>query len=153
VSRHTRREFDVAEGRILDAAREVVRSFTAGEEDRSDCPYNRRGFGGDPNGTCSYGCQTEPDCHTSGPYPLTALALAFDNLDRLVAENDAIDEGDGQAWLAIPLHLVANAGDRKTICGDSADSGHVGYSTPEFDAHRVARGKTICPTCWEGRNQ
>lgn len=67
---------------VIEAAREVVRTWIADEEDRSDCPYNRRGWGdSDPTGTCSYGCQTEPDCHTSGPYPLTALAIAIGRLD------------------------------------------------------------------------
>jgi hypothetical protein len=58
--------------------------------DRSWCPYNRRGLpGADPNGICSFGCQTEPDCHASGPYPLTALLMACEELDLLDTEADA----------------------------------------------------------------
>lgn len=36
-------------------------------DDRSWCPYFRRGLpGADPNGTCSFGCWDEPSCLTSG---------------------------------------------------------------------------------------
>lgn len=39
------------------------------------CPYwecaylNRNAEGGDPNGTCSFGCTDEPVCVTGGPWP------------------------------------------------------------------------------------
>jgi hypothetical protein len=72
---------------VLDAARTVAESFVhaaePGYEDRSWCAYNCRHLpGADPLGTCSFGCQSEPDCQTSGPYPLDALVLAIEALDR-----------------------------------------------------------------------
>lgn len=68
---------------VLCAAEAVADSWEHDEIDKSDCPYNRRGFpGADPHGSCSYGCTTEPDCHTNGPYPLTALYLAVERLRK-----------------------------------------------------------------------
>jgi hypothetical protein len=55
--------------------------------DRSWCPYDRRGLpGADPTGSCSFGCQTEPDCQTSGPYPLSALLGVCEEMDLLGTE-------------------------------------------------------------------
>ena len=73
--------------RVIHAARIVAEHFVFADEwgsgeDRSWCPYNRRGLpGADPQGSCSFGCQTEPDCHTSGPYPLNALVIAIERMD------------------------------------------------------------------------
>jgi hypothetical protein len=72
---------------VLDAARIIAENFVHSdewniEEDRSWCPYNRRHLpGADPDGSCSFGCQTEPDCQTSGPYPLDALVIAIERMD------------------------------------------------------------------------
>lgn len=52
------------------------------EEDLSDCPYFRRCAGvpgADPDGSCSYSCQTEPSCITdrpSGGWPREAAHFA-----------------------------------------------------------------------------
>jgi hypothetical protein len=71
---------------VMHAARLVAENFVYADEwqtdDRSWCPYDRRGLpGADPKGSCAFGCQTEPDCQTSGPYPLAALVLAIEALD------------------------------------------------------------------------
>jgi hypothetical protein len=66
---------------LIDAAIAVAETWEANEEDRSDCPYNRRHSpGADPHGSCSYGCHSEPSCQTDGPWPMDRLVIAVDRL-------------------------------------------------------------------------
>lgn len=71
--------------RIVDIAASMATDFHFADlptyrvdEDRSWCPYGRRGLPGAPDdGICSFGCWEEPDCHASGPYPLAELDVIF----------------------------------------------------------------------------
>jgi hypothetical protein len=61
--------------------------YDGSSPDRSWCPYNRRGLpGADPRGICSFGCREEPSCHTDGPWPLSELLEACEELGLLDQE-------------------------------------------------------------------
>lgn len=85
---------------------------------------------------------------SSYPSPLaSALDLAVQRLSRIEQDNADWREARRLANLARLIHLVANPGDKTTVCGLETKTTPAGWGRPDFVASWRQLGQNICADC------